>query len=42
MASLKSKLELLEVIRPRYLQASNAEKQKILDGFTCARGYHRK
>lgn len=40
--SLKSKQELLEVVRPRYLQASKAEKQKILDEFTCATGYHRK
>lgn len=42
MMSLKSKQELLEVVRPRYLQASKAEKQKILDEFTCATGYHRK
>ena len=40
--SLKSKQELVEVVRPRYLQASKAEKQKILDEFTCATGYHRK
>lgn len=40
--SLKSKQELLEVVRPRYLQASKEEKQKILDEFTCATGYHRK
>jgi hypothetical protein len=42
MMSLKSKQELLEVVRPRYLQASKEEKQKILDEFTCATGYHRK
>ena len=42
MMSLKSKRELLEVVRPRYLKASKAEKQKILDEFTCATGYHRK
>lgn len=42
MMSLKSKQELVEVVRPRYLQASKAEKQKILDEFTCATGYHRK
>ena len=40
--SLKSKRELLEVIRPRYLKASKVEKQKMLDEFTCATGYHRK
>jgi hypothetical protein len=42
MMSLKSKSELLEVVRPRYLKASKAEKQKILDEFTAATGYHRK
>jgi hypothetical protein len=42
MMSLKSKRELLEVVRPRYLKASKEEKQKILDEFTCATGYHRK
>ena len=42
MMSLKSKNELLEVVRPRYLKASKCEKQKILDEFTSATGYHRK
>jgi hypothetical protein len=42
MMSLKSKCELLEVVRPRYLKASKIEKQKILDEFTSATGYHRK
>jgi hypothetical protein len=42
MMSLKSKCELLEVVRPRYLKASKAEKQKILDEFTWATQYHRK
>jgi hypothetical protein len=42
MMSLKSKCELLEVVRPRYLKASKVEKQKILDEFTCATDYHRK
>lgn len=42
MMSLKSKCELLEVVQPRYLKASKAEKQKILDEFTAATGYHRK
>ena len=40
--SLKSKRELLEVVRPRYLKASKVEKQKILDEFTCTTRYHRK
>ena len=42
MMSLKSKRELLEVLRPRYLKASKAEKQKMLDEFTSVTGYHRK
>jgi hypothetical protein len=42
MMSLNSKYELLAVVRPRYLEASKAEKQKILDEFTYATGYHRK
>jgi len=40
--SLKSKHELVEVVRPRYLKANKTEKQKILDEFTSATGYHRK
>lgn len=40
--SLKSKRELLEVVRPRYLKANKLEKQKMLDEFTCSTGYHRK
>jgi len=40
--SLKSKRELLEVVRPRYLKASKVEKQKMLDEFSSATGYHRK
>jgi len=42
MMSLKSKRELLEVMRPRYLKAKKLEKQKMLDEFMCATGYHRK
>ena len=42
MMSLNSKRELVEVVRPRYLRASKFEKQKILDEFTSATGYHRK
>ena len=40
--SLKSKRELLEVVRPRYLKGKKVEKQKMLDEFTSATGYHRK
>jgi len=42
MMSLNSKRELVEVVRARYLKASKSEKQKILDEFTSATGYHRK
>jgi hypothetical protein len=42
MMSLKSRNELVEVVRPRYLQASKVEKRKILDELTFATGYHRK
>lgn len=42
MMSQKSKRELLEVVRPRYLKANKIEKQKILDEFTSVTGYHRK
>jgi hypothetical protein len=42
MMSLKSKRELLEVLRPRYLKANKIEKQKMLDEFTSVTGYHRK
>jgi hypothetical protein len=42
MMSLKSKRELLEVLRLRYLKANKVEKQKMLDEFTSATGYHRK
>ena len=42
MMSLKSKCELLEVLRPRCLKANKVEKQKMLDEFTATTGYHRK
>jgi len=42
MMSLNSQRELVEVVRARYLKASKGEKQKILDEFTSATGYHRK
>lgn len=40
--SLKSKRELVEAVQPRYLKANKPEKQKMLDEFTSATGYHRK
>jgi hypothetical protein len=42
MMSLKSKRELVEVVRPRYLKANKVGKQKMLDELTSATGYHRK
>jgi uncharacterized protein YueI len=42
MMSQRSKRELSEAIRPRYLKASKAGKEKILDEFVAATGYHRK
>lgn len=42
MMSQRSKRELLEAIRPRYLKAKKAEKERILDEFVAATGYHRK
>jgi hypothetical protein len=42
MMSQRSKRELLVEIQSRYLKAKKAEKQKILDEFTAATGYHRK
>lgn len=37
-----SRKELLDEIKPRYLQASRKEKGKILDEFCCNTGYARK
>jgi hypothetical protein len=42
MMSQRSKRELLEEIRPRYLKAKNSKKHTILDEFVAATGYHRK
>jgi uncharacterized protein YueI len=42
MMSQRSKRELSEAIRPRYLKASKTGKEKILDEFVAATGYHRK
>lgn len=40
--SQRSKRELLETIRPRYLKTNKAGKGQILDEFVAATGYHRK
>jgi hypothetical protein len=42
MMSQKSKRELLEAIRPRYLKANKSGKERILDEFVASTGYHRK
>lgn len=42
MMSQRSKRELLQVVRPRYLKANKAGKGAILDEFVAATGYHRK
>jgi hypothetical protein len=42
MMSQRSKRELWETVQPRYLIAPKSEKQKILDEFIAATGFHRK
>jgi hypothetical protein len=42
MMSQRSKRELLEEIRPRYLKAKRSEKKTILDEFVAVTSYHRK
>lgn len=42
MMSQRSKRELQEAIRPRYLKANKSGKVRILDEFVAATGYHRK
>ena len=42
MMSQRSKRELLQAIRPRYLRADKSGKTKILDEFVAATSYHRK
>jgi hypothetical protein len=42
MMSQLSKRELSEAIRSRYLRARKSEKERILDEFVAATGYHRK
>ena len=40
--SQRSKREMIEAIRPRYLKANKAGKEQILDEFIATTGYHRK
>lgn len=40
--SQRSKRELFAEVQPSYLQATKVEKQRKLDEFTAATGYHRK
>ncbi len=42
MMSQRSKRELLEAVRPRYLKANKAEKTRMLDDFVATTEYHRK
>jgi Integrase core domain. len=42
MMSQRSKREMIETIRPRYLKANKAEKEHILSEFVSSTGYHRK
>ncbi len=42
MMSQRSKRELLERVRPRYLKATKKEKQNMLNEFVATTGYHRK
>jgi hypothetical protein len=42
MMSQRSKRELTEAIRPRYLKADKSSKEQILNEFVAATGYHRK
>ncbi len=40
--SMTSKRELLTVVSPRYVTATDVEKHRILDEFVVTTGYHRK
>jgi hypothetical protein len=42
MMSQRSKREMIESIRPRYLRASKSGKKQILDELIATTGYHRK
>ena len=40
--SVKTRQELLEALRPQYLDANRKDKKQLLDGFVTATGYNRK
>ncbi len=40
--SKKTRIELIDVLRQRYLTSSRIDKSRILDEFTKMSGYHRK
>jgi hypothetical protein len=42
MMSQRSKHEMIEAIRPRYLKVNRAGKEQILNEFVATTGYHRK
>lgn len=42
MMSMQSTRELLTVVSPRYVTATDAEKRRILNEFVATTGYHRK
>jgi hypothetical protein len=42
MMSQRSKREMIEAIRPRYLKANKTGKEQILDELVATTGYHRK
>jgi hypothetical protein len=42
MMRQRSKRELTEAIRPRYLKANKSSKEQILNEFVATTGYHRK
>lgn len=42
MMSQRSKREMIEAIRPRYLKANKTGKEQILNEFIATTGYHRK
>jgi hypothetical protein len=42
MLSQRSKREMIEAYRPRYLKANKVGKEQLLDEFIATTGYHRK
>jgi len=42
MMSQRSKREMVEAIRPRYMKANKTGKEQILDELVATAGYHRK